>query len=175
MVGSHCAPAAAALPQVFNYLQAFAQHHDLHSLLHFNAEVTAVRPAPGCSLPSIDQAGSQQQATNGSDNTLSAALCWEVETQPSSSMQQADEKAGRQRHVFDAVVVCNGHYSEPNLPQVEGAATFPGLQMHSHNYRQPDGFRGQTVLVVGASNSGEHTLPCCSGAAVQESSLSSGA
>ncbi len=48
-----------------------------------------------------------------------------------------------------------GHYSEPNLPTVPGEATFPGLVMHSHNYRTPEPFAGQTVLVVGASNSGE--------------------
>jgi hypothetical protein len=32
--------------------------------------------------------------------------------------------------VFDALVVCNGHYSEPNLPEVPGADQWPGLQMH---------------------------------------------
>lgn len=152
------------MSQVFNYLQAFAEHHDLHSLVQLDTEVVAVRPAPGCNLPSIDQAGSQQQAANASDSAVSGALQWEVETQFSSGTQQADQQAGRQRHVFDAVVVCNGHYSEPNLPQVEGAATFPGLQMHSHNYRQPDGFKGQTVMVVGASNSGEprcHSMWLC--------------
>lgn len=57
--------------------------------------------------------------------------------------------------VFDAVVVCNGHYSEPNLPDVPGADTWPGLQMHSHNYRVPEQFAGQVVVIVGASNSGK--------------------
>ena len=37
--------------------------------------------------------------------------------------------------VYDALVVCNGHYSQPRLPQVEGQNDFPGLIMHSHNYR----------------------------------------
>lgn len=68
---------------------------------------------------------------------------------------------------FDAVVICNGHYSEPNLPDVPGADQWPGLQMHSHNYRTPEPFAGQTVVVVGASNSGErqYDIPgpaiCC--------------
>lgn len=56
---------------------------------------------------------------------------------------------------FDAVVVANGHYSEPNIPTISGADVFPGLQMHSHNYRSPNVFTRQQVLIVGASNSGE--------------------
>lgn len=65
--------------------------------------------------------------------------------------------------VFDAVLVCNGHYSEPNLPVVAGSDCWPGLQMHSHNYRVPEVFTGQTVVVVGASNSGKE-LPSDVGA-----------
>lgn len=44
---------------------------------------------------------------------------------------------------FDAVFVCNGHYSEPNLPQIEGANAFKGKQIHSHDYRSTDPFRGK--------------------------------
>jgi cation diffusion facilitator CzcD-associated flavoprotein CzcO len=32
--------------------------------------------------------------------------------------------------VFDAVVVCNGHFSEPNLPDIPGSDSWPGLQLH---------------------------------------------
>lgn len=56
------------------------------------------------------------------------------------------------------MVVCNGHYTEPNLPAVPGMSSFPGLVMHSHNYRDPEAFRGETVLVIGASNSGEDIM-----------------
>jgi Flavin-binding monooxygenase-like len=55
---------------------------------------------------------------------------------------------------FDALIVCNGHYFEPNLPDVPGAALWPGQQLHSHNYRTPDAFAGKSVVIVGASNSG---------------------
>jgi cation diffusion facilitator CzcD-associated flavoprotein CzcO len=81
-----------------------------------------------------------------------------VEVRPSSSHPDAAGRDQQQRQasslVFDAVVVCNGHYVEPNLPEVAGAENFPGLQLHSHNYRLPGQFQGQAVLVVGASNSG---------------------
>jgi thioredoxin reductase len=56
---------------------------------------------------------------------------------------------------YDAIVVCNGHYSEPRIPDISGMDSFPGLQMHSHNYRDPERFRDLNVLVIGASNSGE--------------------
>lgn len=55
---------------------------------------------------------------------------------------------------FDALVVCNGHYSQPNLPDVPDAGVWPGVQLHSHNYRVPEAFSNQVVVVVGASNSG---------------------
>lgn len=57
--------------------------------------------------------------------------------------------------VFDALVVCNGHYSVPRTPVVAGAGAFPGRQMHSHSYRDARPFAGQTVVVVGAAASGE--------------------
>lgn len=54
-----------------------------------------------------------------------------------------------QHEVYDAVVVCNGHYAEPRLPdpsQVRGLlppGLFPGQQLHSHNYREPTQWAGK--------------------------------
>jgi hypothetical protein len=56
--------------------------------------------------------------------------------------------------LFDAVLVCNGHYTEPRLPDIPGASVFPGVLMHSHSYREPARFTGQHVAVIGASYSG---------------------
>lgn len=39
-------------------------------------------------------------------------------------------------------------------------AEWPGCQLHSHNYRGAEQFRGQRVMVVGASFSGQ-----CNGSA----------
>ena len=60
-----------------------------------------------------------------------------------------------QTRTYDALVVCNGHYSAPRCPEVSGSEAFPGTVMHSHNYRHNSAFRGQTVVLVGASASGE--------------------
>jgi cation diffusion facilitator CzcD-associated flavoprotein CzcO len=43
-------------------------------------------------------------------------------------------------------------------PEVEGMRSFPGLQLHCHNYRHTHPFAGMRVLVVGASFSGSTTL-----------------
>ncbi len=55
---------------------------------------------------------------------------------------------------FDAVAVCNGHFSEPLVPALPGLEDFRGEALHSHNYRQPEPFSGKRVLVLGASVSG---------------------
>ncbi|KAJ9173421.1 hypothetical protein P3X46_016557 [Hevea brasiliensis] len=52
---------------------------------------------------------------------------------------------------YDAVVVCNGHYTEPCVAQIPGISSWPGKQMHSHNYRVPDLFRDQVVVLIGSS------------------------
>ncbi|XP_076751272.1 senecionine N-oxygenase-like isoform X2 [Xylocopa sonorina] len=55
--------------------------------------------------------------------------------------------------LFDAVMVCNGHFSKPNIPKLKGQDIFQGQQMHSHNYRIPEIFDGKTVVVFGAGPS----------------------
>ncbi|KAL6906419.1 hypothetical protein ACP4OV_004020 [Aristida adscensionis] len=56
--------------------------------------------------------------------------------------------------VFDAVVVCNGHWTVPRVPKIRGIEKWRGKQMHSHNYRVPEPFRDQIVVVIGFSASG---------------------
>ncbi|MFD7073359.1 flavin-containing monooxygenase [Nocardioides sp. NPDC059952] len=54
---------------------------------------------------------------------------------------------------FDAVVVANGHNWDPRWPSPAYPGDFAGHQMHAHDYRSPDVFAGQRVLVVGMGNS----------------------
>lgn len=58
------------------------------------------------------------------------------------------------KEVYDAVMVCNGHYNEPTMPKFLGQEKFRGRQSHSHHYRSPDSYKGQRVLVIGAGPSG---------------------
>lgn len=54
---------------------------------------------------------------------------------------------------YDAVVVCNGHYTEPRVAEIPGIELWPGRQIHSHNYRTPEPFRDQIVVMIGSSAS----------------------
>ncbi|CAL5187620.1 unnamed protein product [Lathyrus oleraceus] len=56
--------------------------------------------------------------------------------------------------IYDAVVVCNGHYFQPRLPHITGISSWPGKQMHSHNYRTPEPFQDQVVVLIGGAASG---------------------
>ncbi|CAN8218078.1 unnamed protein product [Coccothraustes coccothraustes] len=79
---------------------------------------------------------------------FSASGQWEVVT---------ETHGVRESHVFDAVMLCTGHYQEPYLP----LASFPGIEsrfkgqyLHSWEYRDEQAFRGKRVLVLGIGNTG---------------------
>ncbi|TEA17923.1 Thiol-specific monooxygenase [Colletotrichum sidae] len=59
---------------------------------------------------------------------------------------------------YDAVVIANGHYDVPYIPDVKGIKAFheahPEAVLHSKNYRLPGPFAGQRVIVVGNGPSG---------------------
>ncbi|KAK7584095.1 hypothetical protein V9T40_005058 [Parthenolecanium corni] len=55
---------------------------------------------------------------------------------------------------FDAVVICIGNYSNSVYPNVKGMESFEGIQIHSHDYKEPLIFRNKNVVVIGAGPSG---------------------
>lgn len=71
---------------------------------------------------------------------------WELET---------ESEGRREQHLFDVLVVANGHHWDPHWPEPY-PGKFTGVQMHSHAYRNPESpenLRGKRVLVVGFGNS----------------------
>lgn len=60
--------------------------------------------------------------------------------------------------VFDALIVANGHFIVPFIPDIQGIrewhAEHPGRINHSKYYRRPESYQGQKVIVVGNSASG---------------------
>lgn len=59
---------------------------------------------------------------------------------------------------YDAVVVANGHYTVPSLPNIKGIEEWnqvnPGVISHSKFYRRPGPFADKKVMVVGNAASG---------------------
>lgn len=54
---------------------------------------------------------------------------------------------------YDAVAVANGHHWDPRWPEPPFPGKFDGLELHSHDYREPEPFRGKRVVVLGMGNS----------------------
>ncbi|KAG5538624.1 hypothetical protein RHGRI_019252 [Rhododendron griersonianum] len=63
---------------------------------------------------------------------------WVVESRTSGASDEEE---------FQAVVVCTGHYAEPIVANLPGIEQWPGKQLHSHNYRVPDPFQNQVVII----------------------------
>ncbi|XP_058225354.1 flavin-containing monooxygenase FMO GS-OX5-like isoform X1 [Rhododendron vialii] len=69
---------------------------------------------------------------------------WVVESRTSGASGEEE---------FQAVVVCTGHYAETVVANLPGIEQWPGKQLHSHNYRVPDPFQNQVVVIIGSGPS----------------------
>jgi cation diffusion facilitator CzcD-associated flavoprotein CzcO len=65
---------------------------------------------------------------------------------------------------YRAVLVANGHHWDPRYPEpaIAGAHRFTGEQLHSRQYRRPEPFAGQRVLILGIGNSACDAATECS-------------
>ncbi|XP_043076164.1 flavin-containing monooxygenase 5-like [Puntigrus tetrazona] len=111
---------------VMQYFRLYAENFNLLKHIHFQTTVRSVRQRP-------DFSDSGQ---------------WEVVT--------VDRDGREETRVFDGVLVCSGHYTQPIKPLSDfpGIDTFPGTITHSWEYKDPDPYFGKRVVVVGIGNSG---------------------
>lgn len=109
--------------EVLEYLKEFAKEFGVEKLVRFETEVVYVG------------------LVKSSDNFNK----WKVR-----SKKRSGDEVGE---IFDAIVVCNGHYSQPRIAQIPGIETWPGKQIHSHNFRVPEPFRDQVVILIGSAAS----------------------
>ncbi len=127
--------------QVRDYLHAYAEEFGLRDLLRLETEVTSIsRLAP---------AGGQ---TRGGFRLRA---------------RDAGNPAGVRDHDFDYVAVCNGVFSKPFVPDVEGTGRFGGALLHSSEFTDVEQVGGKRVVVVGA---GKSALDCATVAAKHGSS-----
>ncbi len=121
---------------VLAYLEHFAKdldrEFDALSSIRFETSVTRVTPPDGV----------------GSGEASGGPGTWIVES------RGPGDEGGETRETFDAVIVCNGHFSDPFVPELPGMQNFGGTLLHSHSYRHAAPFAGQRVAVLGAGSSG---------------------
>ena len=60
-------------------------------------------------------------------------------------------KTNNSEEEFEYLLIANGHHSDPNHPGF--AKSFTGEYLHSHAFKNNEGFENKRVLVVGAGNS----------------------
>lgn len=45
--------------------------------------------------------------------------------------------------IYDAIIVCNGHYFKPRIPNFDEVDSFVGEMLHSHNFRTAKAYSGK--------------------------------
>ncbi|KAM6963016.1 uncharacterized protein FYW47_008645 [Aplochiton taeniatus] len=125
-------PPPAELPnnmhhsQVLHYFRLYAQAFNLLQHIRFQTSVVSVRQRPDFSVSGQ----------------------WELETEGRDGQKES--------HVFDAVMVCTGHFTKPHLPLKDfpGIDSFEGRYFHSWEYCDAERLLGKRVVVIGIGNSG---------------------
>lgn len=110
--------------EVLEYLETYKKHFGVDKLIKFNTMVSKVNPVVS------------------EENTK-----WEVTTKCLKTKEV-------ETNIFDSVMVCNGHYSVPVIPNIPGIEKFSGTFIHSHDYRIPEAYQGDSVLILGGGASG---------------------
>nr|CAD7587283.1 unnamed protein product [Timema genevievae] len=110
---------------VLKYLENYCNYYKLGEHIEFYVQVKSVSPL----------------------RLMEDKVVWKVVVENVKTKKEAT-------YDFDAIIVCNGHYSVPHIPDIPGVKTFNGTQLHSHSYREPEKFTGLNVVLLGASSSG---------------------
>lgn len=108
---------------IMKYLHLYAKEFDLYKCIRFRTKVVDLKKAPD-----FEESGK-----------------WEI------LFQELDGKNpdAVNKEVYDAVMLCVGHHSEPSWPSFAGMDEFSGLKIHSHSYKDFKPFENKKVLVVG--------------------------
>ncbi|XP_014847685.1 PREDICTED: dimethylaniline monooxygenase [N-oxide-forming] 5-like isoform X2 [Poecilia mexicana] len=112
--------------KILKYFRMYAEHFKILKYIRFQTSVKKVTQRPD----------------------FSRTGQWEVVTKTKDGLEE--------RHIFDAVICCSGHYTYPNLPLKDfpGIETFEGKYFHSWDYKGPEDMHGKRVVVIGIGNSG---------------------
>lgn len=116
-----------------DYLEKYGK--EVLPMITFNTQVTNIAP----------------HVQNTSNDASVWPSSWQVQTKHiPSGLQNVQD--------FDAVVVANGHYSVPFIPDLPGLAEWdtehPGSISHAKYYRNPAHLKGKRVVIIGGAASG---------------------
>jgi hypothetical protein len=116
------------------YLQEYRQDYQLEQYITYGAMVTQLTVL-------------NDQASN---------LSPESESWPCIKLEWERNDNKKESQVFDAVLVCNGHYAQTSVPDLPGLESFGGETMHSVEYDDPSSsvFQDKVVLCIGGRASG---------------------
>ncbi|XP_071343114.1 flavin-containing monooxygenase 5-like isoform X2 [Trachinotus anak] len=111
---------------IMDYFRMYADHFQLTKHIRFHTKVLQVKQR----------------------SDFSHSGQWDVETE--------NKDGKKEKHIFDAVMICIGHHCQPNLPlhDFPGIDTFTGKYFHSQEYKTPEEWRDKKVVVIGVGNSG---------------------
>ncbi|XP_077987016.1 dimethylaniline monooxygenase [N-oxide-forming] 2-like [Glandiceps talaboti] len=117
------APLFPTNTKIYSYLKDYSRHFGLDKYINYNRRVMKVNPSP--------------------DHNVSGK--WDVEVQDC-------QNDNVQIETFDFVMMCTSGFGEVYTPAIPGFEDFQGMSLHANSYREPDRFRGKSVIVVGASH-----------------------
>jgi len=72
--------------------------------------------------------------------------------------EQLRVETSHSEYLARAVISATGTWGKPFIPDYPERERFRGVQLHSAQYRSPEPFRDQVVLIVGGGNSGAQIL-----------------
>ena len=115
--------------QVYDYLQAYAKHFGVFERVYYRSEVIRITPRAD-------------------------AVGWRLHVRGPAA--GSNNPATETTHDFDFVVVCNGVFATPNVPEFLGVDAFRangGVVLHSSQLQDTKLLDGRDVVVVGFGKS----------------------
>jgi len=145
--------------EVLAYLEDYSSRFDLYPHIQTSARIQSTKFNHSRQTWTVEVVGTGASPRSVSEQTgdrnSSEASSGDDMKRINRGAEESKERiAGSQTLEFDALCVCNGHYTYPWIsPEFE--APDPHVEvLHSHWYRTPERFQGRRVLVVGAGYSG---------------------
>jgi len=140
--GDLSSPSFVTHKEVRAYLQQYSEDYNLHKYIRYGCEVQQLIVLSSEYSLIVDQDGS---------NLPKIKLHW---SSTKSASHAEAPSSSQNEQLFDAVCICNGHFSTPSPPNIPNMHLFPGSTIHSVQYDDPSIFRDQVVLCIGARASG---------------------